>query len=75
MSDALEARLAAGASLARPYHLYLRADGELRLGDREVAGRHLEQARQVARRTGEVWWVPTISKAISDLDDPRDEYG
>jgi hypothetical protein len=68
MSDALEARLAAGASLARPYHLYLRADGDLRLGDREAAARHLQQAKQVAGRTGEMWWVPTIERAISELD-------
>lgn len=75
MSDALEARLAAGASLARPYHLYLRADGELRLGGREAAAQHLQQARQVARRTGEVWWMPTISRAIADLDPPGNGFG
>ena len=57
----LAARLETGAALALPYHLYLVADliGET---DPDTALAKLDEAIDVASRTGELWWVPEIHR-------------
>lgn len=57
----LAARLETGAALALPYHLYLVAD-LLAESDAEAGLSKLEQAIDVASRTGELWWIPEIHR-------------
>lgn len=65
MISALADRSAAGAALARPYQLYLIADGRASAGDQRAAVASLEEALAVVERTGERWWEPAIAAMLA----------
>lgn len=63
----VEAWVAMGASLFMPYWLALRAEVSSRCGRNNDAFQDVTQAVQIARRTGETWWLAELLRMQAEL--------
>ena len=59
---------AQGALIRRAYYLSLRADLQLREGDREGALGILRDAREVALKHSDLWWLPEVLRRLGALE-------
>ena len=67
LARALDDYRAAGAEIARPYLLGLRAEVHEAAGEIEPALATLAEAAEVARATGELWYEPEIRRREGEL--------
>ncbi|MFL6181788.1 MAG: ATP-binding protein [Actinomycetes bacterium] len=59
---------AQGALIRRSYYLSLRADLQLRDGDTEGAVETLRDAREMALKHSDLWWLPEVLRRLGALE-------